>query len=82
MTVIVSEIYKTHKREKLQRAIRETGLYRHYGVSIEGSLKAPGPSQHYRIKGFESGFQLGPHFAEKRQSLGQWMQFLQSGVNI
>ena len=54
-------------------AVRENGVSRHHGGVFEGSLKTIRTSQHYRIEGFKGGPQLGPNYAETRQSLGQRM---------
>ena len=53
----VSERPQTKKITKTIRRIpvRETGVSWHYGSPIESSLKALGPSQHYRIRRFKGG---------------------------
>ena len=40
-------------------------------------LKPHGPSQNFRIEGLKGTPQLGPQYAERRQSLGQRMWILQ-----
>ena len=52
---------------------------------IEGSPETPDPPplvHHSTIElgGFKSGPYLGPHYAERRQSLGQQMRVFQSGT--
>ena len=43
------------------------------GGQFRAYLEPIGPPQHYRIEGFKKGPQLVPHYADRRQSLGQQM---------
>ena len=47
-----------------------------------GCFETPRILHHYGIEGFQGGPQLGPHFAERRQSLGQRMRVFQSGAKV
>ena len=51
-------------------AVRETCVSRHHGIPIITPLKPSRTSQHYGVEGLKEGLWLGPHYAEKRQSLG------------
>ena len=51
------------------------------GSQLRDSLIPLEPTQHYRTAGFKEGPQLGPYYAERRQSLGQLMYFFQSAYS-
>ena len=58
--------YQMGKTKTVMRTVvRETGVYRHHGDPIESHMEPLGPSQHYRIKRFKGGHQMGSHYAER-----------------
>ena len=55
-------------------AVRETGVCRQNGDPIESPPETPRTLQYYHIERFKGRPQLGPHYAERRQSLEQVLQ--------
>ena len=74
LDIIFRQGNHTAKNSTIRRtAVRETGDSWHHGSSIEGHPKTPRTSQYFGIEKFKGGFQLDPHYAERRGYLGLQM---------